>query len=525
MTGKAIVAGDGIFRRRWTIGILALFFLLGGFLRLYRFPEVPAGLQQDEMSEAYESYSLLHTGADRWGNKWPVYFLGWGSGQNVMQSYLTIPVVAVLGLTKVSARFIPLLCGLLTLPLIFMAVRRWHGDVAALVALLFLAVAPWSVMIARNGIENVELPFFLLLGIFTFGVALSARSTWVILVSLLPLAGALYCYGSVVVAMPGLLLFLSALGFDSIRRRIRAWRGALAIFVFFSLPIGLFVVKNYITKKNYGFERWLPFSVPILPITRLSQAREELAGDTLLHHNLRFIHHGFVDGVSWFQVSGVHPLPRIVLGLAAVGITVQIWRTVWRRRLQDPFVPWILCCAPLFFLFPLNISRAIALFLPLLAMAGVGFAAVFEASRARAYRVAVAAICAVLLAKPTVHFLRSYFGGEYSAEIAPTFYPELPEALEKIQEIGGPAAPIYVSDTILLNYVDTLFYLKTDPRAFRQSGATWDHPDFGRFRFSRATAMAAGRPLAFVLAHHEPSPCEEPEDMEKVGNLWLGECP
>jgi hypothetical protein len=256
----------------------------------------------------------------------------------------------------------------------------------------------------------------------------------------------------------------------------------------------------------------------------LGQAREELGTDTLWHHNLRFIHHGFFDEVPWFEVFGVHPLPRIVLGLSLVGIAVQVWRTARARRLKDPFVPWILCCAPLFFLFPLNVSRAIALFLPLVVMAGVGFAAVFQVFRALSYRVVVVVICIGLLVKPTVHFIRDYFGTEYSGEIAPTFYPELPQALAKIQQMAGPGTAIYVSDTILLNYVDTLFYLKVDPRVFQQSGATWDHPDFGQFRFSRVTAMQTTRPLAFLLAHHESPPCDRPENLEKVGNLWLGEC-
>jgi hypothetical protein len=84
--------------------VLVLLLLAGTFMLLYKFPSVPIGLHQDEMSEAYESYCLLHTGADRWGLPLPVYFVGWGSGQNVLQSYLTIPVVAALGLTRVSAR-------------------------------------------------------------------------------------------------------------------------------------------------------------------------------------------------------------------------------------------------------------------------------------------------------------------------------------------------------------------------------------------------------------------------------------
>jgi hypothetical protein len=55
----------------------------------------------------------LKTGADRRGHHLPVYFVGWGSGQNVLQSYLDIPAVALFGLTPLGARIVPLIIGIL----------------------------------------------------------------------------------------------------------------------------------------------------------------------------------------------------------------------------------------------------------------------------------------------------------------------------------------------------------------------------------------------------------------------------
>lgn len=503
---------------------LAVLLLLGAGLRLYKFPSIPVGLHQDEMSEAYESYSLLHTGKDRWGYRWPAYFLSWGSGQNVMQSYLTIPFVAVLGMTKVSARIVPLLSGLLLLPLLFVTVRRWHSTLVAVTALLFLACSPWGVMTSRLGVENVELPFFMLLGVYTYGRALRSRSRWVILLSLLPFAGALYCYGTVVVVVPVLLALLLVLGLGAVRQRPGSWAGALAIFSVSSAPIGLFVIKNYITKANYGFERWLPFSVPLLPISRLAQASAELAGQSLLRHNLGLLRRGLNDNVAWFQVLAVHPLPKIVVFLAVLGAAVSCWQVFRSRRLREPFLPWLVACVPLFVAVPLNISRSIALFVPLIVMAAVGFHALLAAMRAPAYRIAVTGICGVLLLLPTLRFVHDYYGPVYAGEVAPTLYPELAAALEEVQRLGPAQMPIYVSDTILLNYVDVLFTLKIDPRRFQDSGATWDDPDFGRFRFSRQTALQAGRSIAFLLAHGEPPLCPTPTETHKVGALEIGVC-
>ena len=73
-------------------------FIIGVFLRLYHFGVVPNGLHQDEAYAAYEAYSLLNYGKDSWGYVNPIYFTAWGSGMNVLESYLMIEWIAVFGL-------------------------------------------------------------------------------------------------------------------------------------------------------------------------------------------------------------------------------------------------------------------------------------------------------------------------------------------------------------------------------------------------------------------------------------------
>ena len=84
--------------------ILLLIMAMSTFLRLYQFPSLPAGLQWDEVSAGYETYALLLHGTDRWGNPFPVYFPSWGSGQNVLLSYLNMPFIAIFGLTAFGER-------------------------------------------------------------------------------------------------------------------------------------------------------------------------------------------------------------------------------------------------------------------------------------------------------------------------------------------------------------------------------------------------------------------------------------
>jgi predicted membrane-bound mannosyltransferase len=282
-------------------------------------------------------------------------------------------VVATLGLTRVSARFIPILCGLLTLPIFFLTLRRWYGETVALLGLFFLAFSPWHIMASRLGIENSPLPFFLLLGVYAFGRALDSESSWLIMPSLLPFVLALYTYGVVVVIIPFLIPLLMLVDPQAIRRSGRPWCGAVAIFCIGSLPIAFFTLKNYITKTNYSFERWLPFSVPLLPITRLSQVDAEI-GSSVIASNLRFFYTGLSSsGGNWWMVPGRLPIQLIVLIFAVVGIGLQIRNLVRSRRFSEPFLPWLIACIPICLLIPLNISRADALFLPLIALGAFSF--------------------------------------------------------------------------------------------------------------------------------------------------------
>ena len=305
-----------------------------------------------------------------------------------------------------------LVCSLLSLPLFFVLVRRWFGTHAGLVGLLFLCVCPWHVMLSRWGLECNPLPFFLLLGLFSFERAVRSRSAWWIVPSLLPFALALYAYGIAVVFVPLLLAFLACMAWPEIAKRRGAWIAAMAVGLTVSFPILLFVFKNYVTKRNYGFEQRLPFSIPLLPVTRLSEVR---AGGSVLRHNLSFLAHGMQDYAPWNQAPHLYPLPLVVLGLAMVGVVYEATRIVRERRIREPFLPWLLAAGPILLLVPVKINEAICLFLPLLALAGLGFMVLLADLHTRTARRIVAGMCAALLLASTIQFAAVYFGPAYAA--------------------------------------------------------------------------------------------------------------
>ena len=52
--------------------LFLLILALGVFARVWRYPAIPAGLNQDEAFAAYEAWALLHGGVDSSLHTWPV---------------------------------------------------------------------------------------------------------------------------------------------------------------------------------------------------------------------------------------------------------------------------------------------------------------------------------------------------------------------------------------------------------------------------------------------------------------------
>ena len=68
--------------------LFSVFLLLGIFIRVWRFGTVPGGINQDEAFAGYEACSLLNYGVDSAGYRSPCNIVSWGSGMNVLESYL-----------------------------------------------------------------------------------------------------------------------------------------------------------------------------------------------------------------------------------------------------------------------------------------------------------------------------------------------------------------------------------------------------------------------------------------------------
>lgn len=109
--------------------LTVIFLLLSGvFIRSYEFGNLPAGLNQDEAFAGYEAFSLLHYGVDSAGYRNPCYFVSWGSGMNVLESYLAIPFMKLFGTSVITLRLPQLVLSCVSLPVFYLLMRKIFSE-------------------------------------------------------------------------------------------------------------------------------------------------------------------------------------------------------------------------------------------------------------------------------------------------------------------------------------------------------------------------------------------------------------
>lgn len=183
--------------------ILALAFLL----RFYKLGSIPLSLDWDEVSNAYNAYSILKTGRDEYGNFLPLTNQSFDDYKPPLYMYLSVPSVAIFGLNEFSARLPSAVFGFLTVPLIyFLAKILLKRESIALLSMLFFSISPWHLQFSRVGFEaNVGL-FFTVSAVTVFLYGLKNYKLFTSSALLFGLS--LYSYHSQRVFIPLILLSL-----------------------------------------------------------------------------------------------------------------------------------------------------------------------------------------------------------------------------------------------------------------------------------------------------------------------------
>ena len=463
--------------------LFVVFLAVGIFARVWRFGQVPAGMNQDEAFAAYEAYSLLTTGLDTAGYPFPVYLTAWGSGMNALESYLMIPFIALFGLETWAVRLPQMIVGVLSLAAAYDILKRMAGRWAGLCAMFLLAVCPWHILLSRWALESNLAPGFLLFGLCFFLRGLEDHRFF--LLSALMYGLSLYCYAAIWPFVPLALLLQAgyALRCGQIRLHGRdgLWIGLslLALFLL-ALPLMLFLPVNW----GLLDEIRLPFlSIPRLLVLRTGEFSLDRLPDNAA--NLLKILFRQSDGLIWNSPEGFGlfyygTLPFFLVGAySALRDAAAAVRDGKPRPLGLLAVPLLTGLLQGLCLANANVNRVNSLWSAVVLLAGLGVWTLCARLGPRALAVPLVLYAAV--------FLRFgvYYFNDYARDAQRAFYYGLEDAVDAaLGREGG------IRVTPDANYACVLFYSGQDPDEYRDTVVYTNYPSaflsvgrFGRFRF------------------------------------------
>lgn len=510
------------FKYTLPVPVIAMYLIaIGCLIRLVYLGGVPGGMNQDEAYAGYEAYSMLHSGTDSWGYAFPVYFTSWGSGMNVLESYLMMPFVAVFGLCPLAVRLPQAIVACFSLVVFYRLFRRLFDDKVALAGLFLLTICPWHIMMARWGLESNLAPGFLLFGLYFF--VLGQEDSRKYMLSALFYGLSLYAYATIWTLVPMMLvlqlaylLYVKKIKFD------RYLVLSVLILAVLALPLILFLLINmgYMEEVKTSF-----FSIPKLLSMRngevsLKDMPENFGKlwDMLMSQN---------DGLYWNTTPKFGLYYKGVLAFAVLGGIYCLKRTVQslRKRVYDGAAFLLIsfvCTLLLGCMISVNANRINSIHIGIVGFCGIGlylFIKYLGKEFAHIGELLAAVFCAAFFL-----FTKFYFT-EYEENISVTFNQGLGEAVEYVKE-AFPEEEVHVSASFSHSLI--LFYDKTPVQEYMDTVQYSNYPSpylaaksFGRYRFDGGTGYAAGVSIlpAQIAAAYEQQGYGA-QYFDSVGVVW-----
>lgn len=145
---------------------LSIFILIGAFFRIINLDKNPPHLGNDEISIAYDSYSIRTTGKDEYGTWLPLSFKSHRDYKPPLYAYLNTPLNLIFGNNEYGVRLLSALFGILGILLIGLIGRSLGGDMVGILSAFLLTINPKSIFVSRMSYESNLASILILLGIY-----------------------------------------------------------------------------------------------------------------------------------------------------------------------------------------------------------------------------------------------------------------------------------------------------------------------------------------------------------------------
>lgn len=136
--------------------------LLAAGLRLWQLGQTPPSPDWDEAALGYNAYSVLKTGRDEYGTRFPLSLRSFDDYKPPLYMYLAIPSVFIFGLNTWSVRLPSAIMGIVAVVGTYFLVKELYktynnyknyNRYIALVSSFLLAISPWHIQFSRIAFE------------------------------------------------------------------------------------------------------------------------------------------------------------------------------------------------------------------------------------------------------------------------------------------------------------------------------------------------------------------------------------
>ncbi|MEZ0395439.1 MAG: glycosyltransferase family 39 protein [Anaerolineales bacterium] len=367
----------------WAALLLAVTALVV-FFRVYRLNEVPAEPYSDHAEKILDVYDLSQ-------GQYKIFFER-NTGREGLQMYLTLAVARLFktGLSFLSLKIGTILCGLLTLPYVYLLGKEVGNRRVALLALFLVGVAYWPNVISRSGLRFPLYPLFVapVLYYLLRGLRNQNRSDFVLAGIFLGLG--LHGYSPFRIVP---LLVVLGIGIYALHNQPRrSWMQA----VIWTGIVATMALMVFLPLLRYAFDNPGQFSYRAM--SRLGAVDQPLPGPAwqlfLSNVGKGLLMFNWDDGEIWVHSIPHRPaLDLISAALFVLGAALVLTRYLRQRRWLDLFlllsVPVLQLPSTLSLAFPAEnpaLNRAAGAYLPaflLVALALDGLAAALRARTSR----------------------------------------------------------------------------------------------------------------------------------------------
>ncbi len=523
------------------------------FLRLYRVDRIPPSLSWDEVSIGYNAYSILTTGRDEHGRFLPLdSFIGYGDYKPPLPVYLTVPFVAVFGLSEIAVRLPSVLAGALTVLFTYILVkemfsrgfgkdaqqksqdpRESYAHTIAVIAAALLTISPWHLQLSRAGFEANIATLFLVVGVW---LAIRAQlQRRYLLWCWLPFVAAMYTFNSSRYFAPMLVAVLVFFGWRSYVAHRRWFAAGIVISLLFVAPLVPHLASKEARLRFEEVNIFTDYSIVFEANKRIEE--EGYAWWAKVFHNRRvgfarsyLIH--FLDNLQpWFlflrgdgnpkfstqEVGQLYLIEAPFLILGALYMFATYRRIAWFLLL------WLLLA-----IVPaataretphaLRIETSLPVWQIVIAYGILSFYTAMGQAKRNRYLFAVF----FLYLASFGYFLHAYYA-HYAKEYSSEWQYGYREALRAVSAVESTYDTVVITERIGRPYMYVLFYTRYDPRllwttkdALFDGAGFYNVYGFGKYRFTREGVGSYRGRVLYVLP-----PEQVPENARIIDTVYL----